>query len=640
MSTERCAGPGRPEAARPPRSGSSPRSRPASAPLVGPSGAIALLLATACMPQGPSPLEIPTDPVLPDPALAPFWPDDGGWTVRTLDVRGRPGPVLPTAEALVVPTGFGLRRIPWDGGPPQEVATPGLATAVVEATPGVFWVADGVDGIARVALRDGNLVLLESHRACTVRSIARAGQRLLATCTESLLLAFSAGEDGRPTETGRVVLDGEPGEVSVATAGTVGVRWSVAARAGGLYWGSLDGDRPRLRSHRRDMAAFRTVMTPDGALAASAGAHLWGPAMAGEPIATGLKLCGLALSASGDLWLAADEAGVHVLRRGRDVLAPMRARSGTQALAVVADPEGPGVFASWSDGLVERLNDSGEPLGSWNSGAAGEVVLVSPGFSVLSLAADRHRVVPWDGGEPLDLPFEVADVSAIPGGALVAAQTGGAIEVRWEDGRPRSIQVRGGHAAAAVREPDGTTWIADESDGLVGWGPDGAAIVQGLRQDGGAVAVDVSDRWAVGAGYFGAELLAVPRGDDGREQVAAMLPGSAWSVALMGDLAVVAIPHWGLTLVPLDAGDWPSVRHLRMPGLVPSSRTMRLCPTPEGVLATLGERGVAVVRIEDGGARIDHVIQTPGAAIDCEPGAVPGTWLVADSTALVELSRR
>ena len=147
--------------------------------------------------------------------------------------------------------------------------------------------------------------------------------------------------------------------------------------------------------------------------------------------------------------------------------------------------------------------------------------------------------------------------------------------------------------------------------------------------------VGAGDAWVLGADGWNGSWVAVRVGDDVVRT--GWLSGRASDVDFIGDVALIGLAGLGVAAVDLGSED----DHAQLIALPsdPSGRgrEIRLCTNGSVALATLGEAGVAQLRIEAGRPTLVRVIDTPGVAEDCNPGA-DGTWLVADTTALIELT--
>ena len=169
-------------------------------------------------------------------AVPPRWPPAAPVEAQILGVFGEPGPVLPTPEALWVPTGFGLRRIPLDGGRDLEIATPGLARRVIRIGDDSLWVADGHGGVAAFRWTDNDLAPLPGLHPGKVFDLVSCGDSALASVTEGLLLRLAVDDAGSPREVARLVVDGRPTDLSVVPVDG-GCRWALALKGGGLVTG-------------------------------------------------------------------------------------------------------------------------------------------------------------------------------------------------------------------------------------------------------------------------------------------------------------------------------------------------------------------------------------------------------------------
>ena len=601
--------------------------------------ATALLLLAACSGSSPqwSGWAEPAEPQLPDPAHAPEWPPPPG-SLRYLDVRGEPGPVLDTDDGLMVPTGFGLRWIPGDRTAESfDLPTPGWSRAVVGPAPGVYWVADGSSGLTLVRRSDDTLTWYRTDRIGTVTHVAEVDGRVLATVEEGLLLLLEPDEEGLPVEAGRLVLDGRPARVAVQEVGG-SQEWAVATSEGGVVTGSLrPSGRLRADGGSRRRWARTVAVAGGGFIAGSSSPTLWGPGL-GDDRTLGRSPSGLASDGGGGLWIAAGADGLLRLSPGGDQPDVVRQRPERRALAVSPARGGDEVWVSWSDGLIERTGSGGDVTGSHPAGEEGRITLADDGFRVHRLGRDRSRIVVPGGERSFDIGADVYDLEAGPDQALIAAQAEGTLVLRSEHGRWAIQPLRRGYAAGVTRTPDdGSIWIADEVEGLIHLDPRGSEAVHPTWGGAAVIAVDASrDRVAV-VDVFTSDLLAVPR--DGGAPVRAIVSGQARDVVLLGDRAVVGLARFGLGVVALDEGDWPEAQLIRLPQ--PSGATLhgsRLCPRPGGVLVVLEENGVAVVDVpESGPPRLVRIIETPGKAVHCSPGEEEGVFVISDSVALLEL---
>ncbi len=578
--------------------------------------------------------ERPADPRPPEEA--PAWPVSGD-RLSYLDVRGQPGPALADGDRLAVPTGFGLRLLPRDGdGPDLEVATPGWSRGVVRAGE-TWWVADGARGLA-VLREDGGLSWDRSVPLGTVTSVVAAGDRALATVAEGALVVLEPDPGGLPVEVARLTLDGTPTSVTVRPRGA-GFEWLVAAAEAGLVRGRLDErGRPEWTSSLQGRWVTRAVFFGSGVLTGGASPELWGTGLPALDLP--LPAGDLVVTRDGAAWVAVGARGLARLGDG-DVVEPawVRARAPTEARALATDPEGERLFVSWSDGLVEELSLDGEPVGQHVAGREGIVRAVAPGFVGLYLGRDRGRVLPPGGAPVFEIPAEIYDIEAVPGGALLAAEASGVARIARAGETWEIEEVRRSVADAVARGADGRIWIADEIEGLVELDPAGGERVHRVWSGAEPVTAAVNERWAVTTTFFASDLLAVDLA--GGPPVRAALPGRATGLALDGDRAFVSMPFYGLAAVPLDRGDWPEIELLELPwpdGL--RTAVVRACGGSGQVLVMLGRRGVAVVDTPaDGPPALNRVVETPGEALDCAEGP-DGSWLIADSAALIELTLR
>jgi hypothetical protein len=600
-----------------------------------------LLLSSGCSSEtdGHRAWAEPADPLFPTSEHVPDWPVTGDRLVVD-QVRGQPGPVLAEEEHLVVPTGYGLRRLRRDGGGEgAQVATPGWATEVVRVGDR-YWVADGPSGVAVLQLAEDSLTWVGSSRVGTVSSLESVGAHVLATLREGALLTLTAGDDGMPVEVDRLVLDGTPLSVTARPQGA-GFEWLATLSEAGLARGAVDN---RGRLERRHIARVRrwpihAEFFGAGLLAGGSEPQAWGSGLRAGEVELGLPLSGLAVAADGSAWLAVGTRGVaRIGDADQEEAGWIRSRPGHAARFVATSPVGDELFVSWSDGVVEQLALDGALVEAHVVGREGLVHRVAGEFVAHYLARDRGRVVRRDGGASFDLPSEIYDLEVDGEGVLIAAEASGVARIRRAGSEWALEDLRRCVADAVVRGPGGSIWIADEVEGLVRVRPDGSVDRFPAWSGAEAVTVAVDERRAVTTTFFASDLLAVDLA--GGPSVRAIVPGRPTGLVLAGDRAVVSMPYFGLAVVPLDAGDWPEAELLELPwpNRMGQAFTRMCAASPERVLVMMGEAGVAVVRVAAGEPpSLERIVETPGRAIDCAAGA-DGAWLIADHAALLELT--
>ena len=590
------------------------------------------LIAVRCGEQASVGWTLPAPPLPPLAEEAPQRVAEDG-SLEVLARSGHLGAPVREAEALWLPDGLGLVRVDPESGERSQILTPGLARQVLRVGDGMLWVADGQAGVTLVLSGDG-LRRGASFPLGAVTSLAPAGERVLATTREGWLLLLEPGPAGAPRVLDRLVLDGAPRRVVVyQSAGET--RWAAAMGPPGVALGRVEG------SSLRGTGLVETPTWAAGLLWAGE-ALVWtgplgevGTIPPGAPRASlASKVVSMAVARDGAPWFAT--AGPGVLRglpppeEGGSRPDPTRRREGHEAVGIGPDPDGDGVYVTWFDGLVERLDQTGRVLDSWQVGAAGRPVRVADGVVVERTRAG-HRLV-REGAETVDLEGDPGDLLRDGEGLLLAAGEGGLLSVTASEG----VELRtGGAVSAAAAGAAGTIWIARAGQGLLSLGPGGeessplptASTVDYIA------AVAVGPRHAFGAdGRTGAwvavevETGAVLRG---------WLPGKARDAEMVGDRALVSLAGLGVASLDLSRPERPA-QLLRLPlKRVGGTAGVRLCAAPGGAWATMGELGLARIGFgEDGAPRVLRYVDTPGVAVDCTP-AEGGGWWVADRLAVL-----
>lgn len=565
------------------------------------------------------------------------WPPAGPVRAQVLSVQGQVGRALVQDDALWVPTGFGLRRLGSPGADSGiEVATPGWATAVVAPSPGLLWVADGQAGVAVLRARGRDLDLVGSAPLGEVTSLATVGAQVLAAVQEGALLLLEPDEDGMPRSVASLVLDGRPALVD-AWPSEHGWSWAAAVRSAGVVRGEV--------TQGRLVPTWTSARWGFGVTVAGAPARLLTSDQAGrvrdhvqDSLLTLLpsRAADMGIDSTGRAWFAT-RAGV--LAEGNDGVETVRDRDGVAAVAIAADPTQAGVVVSWQDGSIERLGADGEPLHAWSGGSAGRTTGVGDDLVLVRDAGGGQALMPLDGSTALELESDVVATASRDATVLVA--TPGLGLMRLEPGRTGLVPrlLRAGEFLDVAFAPDGSLWAGHGKEGLQRLRSDGTTA-QAWPTSGGseATAVDVSERWAVGVEWAHGGFVAIDRDQPAAPPLLALLPGQATDVLILGDHALVAIAHVGVAAVPLTSGGWPEPATLRLP-LPATARALSLCRAgSDGAMVTLDQAGVALIRLDGGAPVLELRIDTPGRAAGCAPSGTPGSWLVADTSGLIELT--
>lgn len=573
----------------------------------------------------------PEEPRSGPPAV---WPPPAPNSARVLAQAPQLGLVLAEPDALWITTGHGLLRMARDGSPPLQTTTPGRAQSVVRQSPALLWVADGQAGVTPVTVVEGGLMTGPSHPVGDVTMLATAGEWTLAALREGWVASLRPGPDGELIEGDRQVVDGRPKQI--VTWGEDGARWAVALAEGGVLTGSLD-DGGQLEIDEVVEYGYTTgiIRVPDGLLWTGPTGAVRGTA-AGAGGSFRARVTVAATTADGVPWFS---VGDRVFRGAPAALGavnePVRARPGNTVAGLAAEVTGPSVVVTWSDGRVEALNVEGSPTASWMApGVGGSIERVGAG-----LFARRESGGDWlealDGSDSFRIRAAVSELVESASGALIAARETGVH--RWNPpGPPQSLG--GGNAAGVAAGLDGTLWTIESDGGLVHRSPSGEVL--GMwptsHQDANNKTVALSPRWAFAAGWAHGAWLAVDRTDG--TVVRGWLGGRGSDAIVLGDVVVVGLGGYGLLTLDL-ASQPPTTHRLPLPIRTGSIDGARLCPAPGGVLVTMLERGVARVHVaSDGAMTLGPWVDTPGLAQDCAATDQPETWLVADSTSLLELT--
>ena len=568
----------------------------------------------------------------PAPLAAPWaervpqgWPPGDGVRGLVTETWSEPGRVWATADALWVPTGLGVRAVPRAGQRDREIVTPGWAADVLVLEDGRALVADGQAGVAVVEV-GGERSALPVGEA---RLLERAGGTVLVGLRDGALVALDV--TAAPTERDRLLLDGRLYDLATTTDGT---RWAAALGPAGLAMGTVSKD-----GALRVTEQIPTLRWPV-AVAFTEDALVWcgshgevstippGPPHAALPS----RVTGLVVDRAGVPWFGTAGSGVFRGLPPAESADPIRRRE-THRVNALAPAPGGGVWVSWWDGLVEHVDAEGAVLEELIAGAESRLVGAGIGWRA-ETGPGWHRV--WlEGAErPVQIEGEFGGAVRRAAGLLLAGGAGGLLVLSHEGLAP----LRADTAAGVAVGPAGDLWVGNPRDGLRRCAPAGSPCstpwtTRSSRK--GVSPVGAGDAWVLGADGWNGSWVAVRVGDDVVRT--GWLSGRASDVDFIGDVALIGLAGLGVAAVDLGSED----DHAQLIALPsdPSGRgrEIRLCTNGSVALATLGEAGVAQLRIEAGRPTLVRVIDTPGVAEDCNPGA-DGTWLVADTTALIELT--
>ena len=569
------------------------------------------------------------------------WPPPGFSIVQDFPAVGE---VLVDGNLLIVPTGHGLTAVDLTANRQLwSVPTPGWARAVVALGDGHYWVADSTAGVTSVRAPSDDV---RSVAVGTVTDIGATPDGALVTVSEGLLIALTADSNGMPRETSRLVLDGRPIDLDV-TVSQSGPHWAVALRGAGLAVGHQRGaDLVLDRSDPRVGRTERAALEPSGAVL-TIGRRGTVRRIADGGVEEGrLPLTqhrAVAVASDGEPWFACGQAGVFRGLPSTDEAVAIHTRDGEAAVAVSSDPDGSGVYVSWWDGLVERLDRDGLVLGAWTLGSAYRAVDVTPEVIALRHASNRSAILAM--GSALTESALFSRTEKLAGLSWDGARTwvawnaaGGFLVDSGSDGLEIERVVDSDVTAFAAAD-DGSTWFTGAE---IGWGrlDSGTMVTEALgepEQDVRLVAV--SDGWFVSGTHYHRDFLAFPLDRPGH-RVRAWLPGVALAVGVKDGHALVVARRSTVLTVPLEQGPTPPTTTLQ---LYPPAESYEwreaqgLCQVGDAILVPMGEAGLARLSMGDSGElSLEAVLETPGRARRCV--AVSGNEvLVADETAVIRL---
>lgn len=607
---------------------------------------LVVALTLACQSESPpgEQWEQPSGPALWADQLPPLeWPPNNV-EMRVLETFFEVGPCLPVPQGLLVPTGHGVTLIDHDTNTIWSSATPGWATNVVAISDDRLWVADGPAGISVIDVSAGRGRWMTTSPIGFVQELVSAGEYILAVLPEGWLIVLDTDANGQPVEIGRLLLDGTPADLDVRVDDN-GVYWGVAARGAGLIRGQLtpEGELTIIETNESHNVTVVAVLRGGNVLSVSHMGSILGTnteTTTENVLPSGIR--DLLIDGHGQLWAALGQSGLFLADAdGFEAARLIRTRDGEWATAIAPNPNGDTVFVSWRDGVVEELSSDGTVVSAWNVGSYFRIERVSPQLAALHSHQDEGRLWDFELDAELDISDRVSQLYWDGNRTLVAATSDGAYAVERSGDHLIVQRLWADEITGIGAVSDDVIWISSQPVGigrlssnleLETWagypGPDDRYL-------------GLSEQWVATATWFGADLLAVPTANPSEQSfVRAMLPAPGMGVVVRDNVAVVGLRRWGIASVPLDQGNWPSVSELRLPvgRLWGKDSANRLCATPEGVMVNLTNAGVAVVTVDQTGQlTLRRLIDTPGRAVDCTMTDQPNTYLIADTTALLEI---
>lgn len=342
------------------------------------------------------------------------------------------------------------------------------------------------------------------------------------------------------------------------------------------------------------------------------------------------------------MWAACGESGLFRSTAGAfEASRLVRSRDGEWAVALSENPLGYTVFVSWRDGIVEELDTHGNLVATWNVGSFFRVERTSPHVAALHSHEETARLWDIETHTEVDIAGRVCQLWWDGNRTLVAASADGAYAVERRDNELVLERLLVDEVTGIASDSSGVIWLSSQPIGIGRLSPTLQLSTWIGRPGPDDRYIGVSDEWVATVTWFGAELSALPTANPADNTIIrAMLPGVGMGVVVRNDFAVVGLRRWGVTSVPLDQGSWPDVIALRLPigRLWGRGDSNRLCATPNGVMVTLEEAGIALVDVDEvGQLTLDRLIDTPGRAVDCTMTDQPNTYLIADTTALLEV---